>query len=132
MGAAGQAGVGYAVRELNKSFVSVVGPTRDHGENEADEEFSRMILGGAGRLLDEGEAEDDVSSEAEDPQNSATAATAQQSWSGPPPAVALLPDILLEALKDAQNSASQARRPQSRPSSSPWSLVCWTPQSASR
>ena len=39
MGARGQAGVGYAIRELNKAFVAVVGPTRDHGENEADAEF---------------------------------------------------------------------------------------------
>ena len=101
MGAAEQAGVGYAVRELNKSFVAVVGPTRDHGENEADEEFSRMILG-AGRLLDEGEEETELSSETEDPQNPATAATAQPPWSGPPPAVAQLRDILQEAHEDVR------------------------------
>ena len=96
MGARGQAGVGYAIRELNKAFVAVVGPTRDHGENEADEEFQRMILG-AGRLLDEGEEEADVSSEKRSPQTPANAATPQQSWSGPPPTVAQLREILQEA-----------------------------------
>ena len=80
-GARGSAGVGYAIRELNKAFVAAVGPTRDYGENEADEEFQRMI-DGAGRLLDEGEEEGaeqrkrSFSISQEMPQHP------QQSWSG--------------------------------------------------
>jgi hypothetical protein len=104
MGAKGQAGVGYAIRELNKVFVQAVGPEREHGENEADHEFQRMILG-AGRLLDEGEGEEgagDDTDTGETPDPGATPANVQQSWSGPLPTVALLHDILEEAGKDVR------------------------------
>ena len=57
-GSNGEAGVDFAISELNKVFVEVVAPGRDNGEDEADSEFQRMI-NGAGRLLDEGDEEDE-------------------------------------------------------------------------
>jgi hypothetical protein len=100
MGNDGNPGVAFAIRELNKLFVSVVGPQRERGADEADDEFNKLVLGAA-RLLDEGEQEAEGCSEDEPSVSGATHATPQQSWSGPPPTVAVLRNILTQVAKDA-------------------------------
>jgi hypothetical protein len=102
MGAKGHAGVGFAIRELNRRFVEVVGPQRDGGTDEADHEFNRLVLGAA-RLLDEGEQEAEGDVETDPSVSSATHATPQQSWSGPPPRVAVLRSLLSAFLADVRN-----------------------------
>lgn len=96
LGANGESGVDFAIRDLGKVFIDVVAPQREAGENEAAWEYQRMI-NGAGRLLDD-RAGDAVPSDGEDPVGPASlpdsGATAQQSWSGPPPRLAELRDVL--------------------------------------
>jgi len=105
LGANGEPGVDFAIRDLGKVFVDVVAPERDAGENEAAWEYQRMI-NGAGRLLDDRDGES-TPSDGDDPTGSSSLsdsdATAQQPWSGNPPSVAMLRNILASFAAEVRN-----------------------------